>query len=70
MKRVALLSGALLLLSGAYGMWRRQRRSLEQAREQDLDLQAWETEGGSPANAIFLPPPGLVTAARRERGRC
>jgi len=50
MKRLVILSGACVMLAGAYAVWLKRERRL-QTQEQRMKLQTWEAEGGSPGEA-------------------
>jgi hypothetical protein len=56
MKRFVVLSGACVLLAGAYAVWLERERRL-QAQEQRMKLHTWEAEGGSPRETTPEPNP-------------
>ena len=56
MKRLLMLSGACVLLGGAYAVWLERQRRL-QAQERSMKLQIWEAEGGSPKETTSEPNP-------------
>jgi hypothetical protein len=56
MKRLVMLSGACVLLGGMYAVWSERQRRLR-TREQSMNLQTWEAEGGSPRETTSEPNP-------------
>ena len=65
MKQLMILSGAFMLLGGAYAIWleqRRHRRMEEQAR----DLQVWEAEGGGGVEATEEARNNLLPSRRSQ----
>jgi len=70
MKRFAILSGACVLLGGAYAAWlERQRR--RQAQEESKQLLTWETEGGNQAETTRKPKRAdAAIVDHPEPGRC